>query len=127
MKVSKPPSGLVSGHPVGLPAAGSTGAKRFADKLARASGSDKARAATATQPAARAGSMPAVVADIAKAVQAGQITRQGALDRVVERIVSRRVGSKGPAAIREELGAALRQTLEDDPMLAAKIRALDEG
>ncbi len=126
MRVSKPPSGLVSGRPGGLPAVTSAGGKGFADKLARASGSDKARAATATQPAAHAGRAHAV-ADIAKALQAGQITPQAALDRVVERIVSRRVGSNGPAAVREELGAALRQTLEDDPMLAAKIRALDDG
>jgi hypothetical protein len=126
MKVSRPPSGLVSGHPVGLPAAGSAGAKGFADKLARASGSGKAHAATATQPAAHAGRVPAV-ADIAKALQAGQIAPQAALDRVVELVVSRRVGPKGPAAVREKLGAALRQTLEDDPILAAKIRALDEG
>jgi hypothetical protein len=126
MKVTKPPSGLVSAHPAGLPAVGSAGAKGFADKLARASGSGKTRTATATQPAAHAGSMPAV-ADIAKALKAGQITPQAALDRVVELVVSRRVGPKGPAAVREKLGAALRQTLEDDPMLAAKIRALDEG
>lgn len=126
MKVSKPPSGLVSAHPAALPAAKSTGAKGFADKLAKASGSDKARAATASQPAAHAGRVP-VVADIAKALKAGQITPQAALDRVVERIVSRHVGSQGPAAVREKLSAALRQTIEDDPMLAAKIRVLDEG
>jgi hypothetical protein len=126
MKVSKPPSGLVSGHPVGLPAAGTAGAKGFADKLAKASGSDKARAATATQPGAQAGRAPGI-ADIAKALKAGQITPQAALDRVVEQVVSRQVGCKGPAAVREKLGAALRQTLEDDPMLVAKIRALDEG
>ena len=81
MKVSKPPSGLVSGHPVGLPAAGTAGAKGFADKLAKASGSDKARAATATQPGAQAGRAPGI-ADIAKALKAGQITPQAALDRV---------------------------------------------
>jgi hypothetical protein len=124
MKVPKLPSGLVS--TVGLPAAKSAGTKGFADKLAKASGSHKAHAATATQPAARAGRMPAV-ADIAKALKAGQVTPQAALDRVVERIVSRHVGPKGTAAVRETLSAALRQTLEDDPMLSAKIRALDEG
>ena len=126
MKVSKPPSELVSAHPAALPAAKRTGAKGFADKLAKASGSDKAHAATASRPAAQVGGA-AAVADIAKALKAGQITPQAALDRVVERIVSRHVGSHGPAAVRDKLGAALRQTIEDDPMLAAKIRALDEG
>ena len=126
MRVSKPPAGSLSGLPVGLPAAKCAGAKGFADKLAKASGSDKARAATATQPGAQAGRAPGI-ADIAKALKAGQITPQAALDRVVEQVVSRQVGCKGPAAVREKLGAALRQTLEDDPMLVAKIRALDEG
>ena len=125
MKVSKPSSGSISGRPVTLSAAKSAGAKGFADKLAAASRGQKARATSAPRPAARAGEVPAV-ADIGKALQAGQITPKAALDRVVERIVARHVGPNEPAAIREKLGAALRQTLEDDPMLAAKIRALGD-
>jgi len=78
-----------------------------------------------TQPTVRAGKVSAV-ADIAKALQAGRITPRAALDRVVERIVSRQVGVDGPATIKKNLSAALRQTLEDDPMLAAKIRALGD-
>ena len=125
MRVSRPPSGSLSGCPVGLPAAKNAGAKGFADKLARASGSGKARNTTAPGPAAHATGMPAV-ADIGKALKAGRITPRVALDRVVERIVASRVGPNGPAAVKEKLGAALRQTLEDDPMLAAKIRALGD-
>jgi outer membrane translocation and assembly module TamA len=125
MKVSKPPSGSLLGRSVDLPAVKKTGAKGFADKLARASGADKASAATATQPAARAGKVSAV-ADIGKALRAGQVTPQAALDRVIERIVARQVGVHGPAALKKNLTAALRQTLEDDPMLAAKIRALGD-
>jgi hypothetical protein len=125
MRVSKPPSGSFSGHPVGLNAAKSAGAKGFADKLARASRSATAGTATAPARAAQAGGVPAV-ADIGKALQTGQITPQAAIDRVVERIVARQIGPRGPAALREKLSAALRQTLEDDPMLAAKIRALGD-
>jgi hypothetical protein len=125
MKVSKPPSGSLLGRSADLTAVKKTGAKGFADKLARASGADKASAATATQPTARAGKVSAV-ADIGKALKAGQITPQAALDRVVERIVARHLGVHGPAALKKNLTAALRQTLEDDPMLAAKIRALGE-
>jgi hypothetical protein len=123
MRVSKPPSGSLSGLPAGLPAAKGAGAKGFADKLARVSGTAKAR--TAAAPAARAGGVPAI-ADIGKALKAGQITPQVALDRVVEQVVARRVGPNGTAAVREKISAALRQTLEDDPMLAAKIRALGD-
>ena len=125
MKVSKPPSGSLSGRPVGFSTVKSAGAKGFAEKLARVSGSDKARAATTARPAVRAGEVPAI-ADIGKALRSGQIKPQTALDRVVERIVARRVGPNGPAAVKEKLSAALRQTLEDDPMLAAKVRALGD-
>jgi hypothetical protein len=125
MKVSKPPSGSPLGRSVDLPAVKKAGAKGFADKLARASGASNASAATATQPTARAGKVSAV-AEIGKALQAGQITPRAALDLVVERIVARQVGVDGPAAIKKNLSAALRQALEDDPMLAAKIRALGD-
>ena len=125
MRVSNPPAGSLSGLPVGLPAAKGAGAKGFADKLARVSGTAKARTAAAPAPAARAGRVSSVT-DIGKALKAGQITPQMALDRVVERIATRRVGPNGTAAVREKISAALRQTLEDDPMLAAKIRALGD-
>ena len=125
MKVSKPPSGLLLGRAADFPVVKKAGANGFADKLAKASGAAKAHAATATQPTARAGKV-AAVADIGKALQAGQITPQTALDRVVERIVTRQVGVNGPAALKKNLAAALRQTLEDDPMLAAKISALGD-
>ena len=88
MKVSKPPSGLVSGHATALPAAENAGAKGFADKLAKASAADKARATTSAQPAARAGRI-AAVAGIAGDLKAGKIAPQAALERVVERIVAR--------------------------------------
>jgi hypothetical protein len=130
MRVSKPPSGLVSTHAGALPAAKNAGAKGFADQLAKASRGDKAHAVAPTQSAAHAGKV-AGVADLARDLRAGKITPKAALDRVVdrvvERIVARQVGAKGPAAVRERLAATLRQTLEDDPMLATKIRALDEG
>jgi hypothetical protein len=125
MKVAKPPSGSLVGRPADLAGVKKAGTKGFAQKLARASGAEKSHATTATQPTVRAGKL-AAIADIAKALKAGQITPQAALDRVVERIVARRVGVDGPAAIKKNLGAALRQTLEDDPMLAAKIRALGD-
>jgi hypothetical protein len=125
MKVSKPPSGSLLGRVADLPGVKKSGAKGFARSLTKASGADKASAARATQPTARVHQM-AAIADIGKALQAGQITPRAALDRVVERIVARRLGPTGPAAVREKLSAALRQTLEDDPMLAAKIRALGD-
>jgi hypothetical protein len=55
---------------------------------------------------------------------AGRITPQAALERVIDRVVERQVGADAPASLREKVGEALRQALEDDPMLAEKVRAL---
>ena len=64
------------------------------------------------------------VSDIGQALKAGQITPQVAIERVIERVVARQAGPQAPAAIKEKLAIVLRQALEDDPMLAAKMRAL---
>jgi len=52
------------------------------------------------------------------------MTQKDALDQVVERILVRQLGKDAPAATRDKIGAALRESLADDPLLAAKIRAL---
>jgi hypothetical protein len=127
MKVSKPPSGSLAGPSAGPPEVKHTGAKSFSEKLARAAGTDKTQPtapgrATATASAGRARR----VSDIASALQAGQITPEVALNRVVERIIARQLGPDAPAAVKQHVSAALRQTLEDDPTLAAKIRALGQ-
>jgi hypothetical protein len=124
MKVSKPPSGSISGLPAGLPETKRVGAKGFADKLAQAAGSRKA--AHPSRSAARTGGA-SVIANIGRELKTGQLSPQAAIDRVVERIVARQTGPNTPAAVKELIGAALRQTLKDDPILAAKVRALSEG
>jgi hypothetical protein len=87
----------------------------FAEKVER--GGAKAPAA-----AARAGS----VAEIGAELQAGRITAEAALERVIHRVLDRQLGANAPAAVREQVGAALRQALSDDPVLAEKVRALAE-
>jgi hypothetical protein len=127
MKVSKPHSTSISGAPVGLPEAKRAGAKGFADALAKAAGSNKTSGPRASGPAslARTTGMSGV-ADIGRALKAGKISTTTALDRVVERIVAKQTGPNTPAAVKELIGAALRQTLKDDPILAAKVRALSD-
>ena len=124
MKVSKPPSGSISGLPAGLPETKRVGA--FADKLAKAEGSRKNHSPHPSRSAARTGGA-SVVADIGRELKAGQLSPQAAIDRVVERIVARQTSPNTPAAVKELIGAALRQTLKDDPILAAKVRALSGG
>ena len=72
MKVSKLPSGSLRAAPWTFLRPRRPG-PRVLHKLAQVSGADKASAATVTQPTARAGKVSAV-ADIGKALKAGQIT-----------------------------------------------------
>ncbi len=64
------------------------------------------------------------VADLAAALKAGTLTPQAAVDRVIDRIVDKQLGSGAPAAAREKLRAALEDAVADDPLLAEKIRGL---
>lgn len=74
--------------------------------------------------AAVAPATPGLVSDIGAELRAGRLTPQAALERVIERVVDRQVGPGAPAAVKDKVGAALRQALEDDPTLADKVRAL---
>jgi hypothetical protein len=65
-----------------------------------------------------------MIADVAAELSAGRITPQIALDRVIDRVVDRQVGRGAPAGIRERVSAALRAALEEDPLLAEKLKSL---
>ena len=67
-----------------------------------------------------------LVADITAELHAGRITPQIALDRVIDRVIDQQVGPTAPAGVRERVSAALRQALEDDPLLAEKLRSLGD-
>lgn len=121
MKVSRPPSGP-SSPKAGVAEVKHSGATGFADKLAKASGPGKMQA-TQASGAARATKVSSV-SDIGQALKSGQITPQAAIERVVERVVARQVGANAPATVKQQLATVLRQALEDDPMLTAKVRAL---
>jgi hypothetical protein len=93
------------------------GGKPFADKL------EGGAQVGPTSQAQRSDNLGGV-ADIGDDLRAGRITPQAALERVIDRVVERQVGADAPASLREKVGEALRQALEDDPMLAEKVRAL---
>jgi hypothetical protein len=99
------------------------GGKPFADKLEGGAQVGPTSQATATSQAQRSDNLGGV-ADIGDDLRAGRITPQAALERVIDRVVERQVGADAPASLREKVGEALRQALEDDPMLAEKVRAL---
>jgi hypothetical protein len=128
MKISRPPSGAVPGAPGGSPEIKAPKGKDFAAKLEKADRASEARApqeATRAAEANSAGRVPGI-AEVGADLRAGRINAQAALDRVVQRVLDQQVGANAPAAVREKLAAVLRQTLEDDPVLAAKVRSLGE-
>lgn len=121
MKVSRPPS-----PPPSVPTGKSSvveqsGGKELSAKLDDIQRTGKAVAAPS--PA----STPAVpVSDIGADLKAGRIAPEAAIDRIVERVLDRQLGQTGSPALRAQLGAALRESLADDPLLASKVRALLE-
>ncbi len=67
-----------------------------------------------------------LVSDIGSALKAGRITPEAAIDKVIERVIAQQLGIHATPAAKEKIGAALRERLADDPLLAAKVRALRE-
>ena len=100
-------------------AEGATGEQAFADQLAGTQGAHGALPTTATGPAATI-----EVADIAAELRSGKLTREAAVDKVVERVLDRQLGASAPPAVRERVGAALRDALDTDPLLAEKLQRL---
>ena len=66
------------------------------------------------------------VADLGADLRAGRVTPQAAIDKVIDRIVAKQLGIHAGAAAKEKIGGALRERLADDPLLAAKVRALSD-
>jgi hypothetical protein len=111
------------GSPAKMPAVGGTQGKGFAAKLSqaeRAAGLRGPERATPPHKPTKPTGMAALGADL----KAGKVTAEAAVDQVVEQVLDRQLGKHAAVALRAKLGAALRQSLADDPLLAAKVRAL---
>ena len=121
MKVTRS-SHVRPGSPGRTPAVAGAQGKTFAAKLGHA---ERAAAAGGPQRAAPVHHASAV-ADIGAELRAGRITAQAAIDKVVERVLDRQLGKQASVALRAKLGAALRETLADDPLLAAKVHTLGQ-
>ena len=61
---------------------------------------------------------------IAGDLDTGRLTPAAAVDRVLEQVLAQQVGADAPAAVRERVRAALQDALENDPLLAEKLRRL---
>jgi len=125
MKISRTSPSLQPGTADKAPGVDGARGKGFAAKLGTAKSEAAARGTiTADKPAQAPKAIS--VSDIGAALKAGKLTPQAAINKVIERVLDRQVGRKAGAAVREKIGAALRESLADDPLLAAKIRALGQ-
>jgi|WetSurMetagenome_2_1015567.scaffolds.fasta_scaffold1018754_1 hypothetical protein len=123
MKISRPASPAQSGTAGKASRIAQSKGKDFAAKLEKAGSKPLPTPTSATPTAARTSRL---VSDIGADLKAGRITPQAAIDRVIDRIVAQQLGIHAAPASKEKIGAALRERLADDPLLAAKVRALSE-
>jgi len=121
MKVSRPPGAASAGSAAKAPGLTGPKGKGFATKLDQAEKLAGTRGGVDRSAGSRRTS---AVSDIGVDLKAGKITAETAIDRVVERVLDRQLGKKATTALREKVGAALRDSLADDPLLAAKVKAL---
>jgi hypothetical protein len=123
MKISgSGPSPPLDGESVAEDVKDPTG-KAFAEAVDKASPSSRAETPGEVTPAGAAAAVGAV-ADIVSDLRTGKVTAQAAVEKVIERVLAQQVGPDAPIAVREQVGAALRRALEEDPLLADKLRAL---
>jgi len=90
------------------------------DEPGAAAGADRPGAAT---EAANADG-PVAIGDLAADLQAGRLTRDGAIEKLVDRVIAQHAGPDAPPAVREKVRAALADALDGDPLLAEKLKAL---
>jgi hypothetical protein len=98
--------------------------RTFAETLAAGRHSSAAAGAPAAAGVNGAAAADPLTSDIAADLQAGKIDPKAALDRVVERVLDQQLGADAPAAVREQLRAALRETINSDPLLTERLRGL---
>jgi hypothetical protein len=97
-----------------------SGGKDFANKL---EGSQPV-AGPGAQSKADAERIKSFVSDIGDALQSGSITPEAAVDQVVDRVLDNQLGADAPANLRSQVETAMRDAIETDPVLGAKIKSL---
>lgn len=120
MKITGPGSGAPPSADGVAPGGGVEGAAgKFAEKLDK---SGAVGGVSAEKPISEASKT--ALQQVASELQAGKITPEHAVDRVVHLVLDQQLGSDAPAAVRNNVETALRNTLESDPMLADRVRKL---
>ena len=128
----------VNGTGAGVPSVNTEAFK--APETSQAAGSEKLDSAARKNSAAESGvqdaslaagsqnsrgaEMKRLVADIAADLKAGHIGTDAAVDKLVKRIIDRQVDSSASPALRAQVEAALRNTVQNDPFVGAQLSAL---
>jgi VIT1/CCC1 family predicted Fe2+/Mn2+ transporter len=92
---------------------------KFAEKL------DKTAAATGASADKSSGNQRRLSGDIGAALENKEITAEAAVDQVMNRILDNQVGGDTPAKTRAQVENALREALDSDPLLSAKLKTLN--
>jgi hypothetical protein len=118
-------SDKVGGDKVGGTEAASkaTGAKKAERSFAETLAAGRATPSAPVAPRAT-GAVDPLTSDIAAELKAGKLAPEAALDRVVERVLDKQLGANAPAALRDQVRNALRDTISSDPMIADRLRGL---
>ena len=126
------PAGPPDSQATGSQATGGVGPASGAGPASKAQKTGPSFAETVAGPAAAgpagtsAVERPGGVAvhDLAAAVKSGQLDPRSAVDKVIDRIVTAQLGPDAPTQVRDKVQSALRDALDDDPLLADKLRSL---
>lgn len=97
--------------------------KSFAERVSGPRHAEAAAAPAGSPATFRAGDV--AVSDLAAELRAGKLSSKAAIDQVLDRVVARQIGPEAPAAVRDQVRAALQDAVENDPLLAEKLRQLD--
>jgi hypothetical protein len=98
-----------------------SGGKDFANKL---EGNQPVAGPSAQSKASEAERVKSFVSDIGDALESGAITAEAAVDQVVDRVLDNQLGADAPSKLRAQVETAMRDAIETDPVLGAKIKSL---
>lgn len=98
----------------------------FAQKLDEAAAAEKVGGAAAVRgtPSPEAVAAIDMVKDVSADLNAGKISPQAAVDKIVGRVLDAQLGKDASPAVREKVEAALREALASDPLLLQKVGSL---
>jgi hypothetical protein len=119
---------VTGGRPPGIPESTSDAPENvkgpegsgFANKLEETGAAQPATTAEAPAAAARSAT-PSFIGDISAKLREGKLTPQEAVDQVMNRILDRQLGEGAPAGVRSEVESAMKNALDSDPVLTAKM------